>query len=591
MSRRAARPWLTAAALYASAVLFFHRDLWAGPGPRVLGGGFVGGVFAWEIAWFKSCLASWTYPLFTRQLMFPSGTALIVESPWTALLGAAAAAGLGVYRAINALFLFNYLASGLAAFALAYEWTEDAPAATLAGYFYMFSHYAVVEHLMGHLHESALYFLPLVFLGLLRVERRRPGGWALFSLGALGTTLASSYLTLATLGVGVPVFLAARWASREGRALDGDGWRRLAAVAAAVAALGALCYLPAAVLGPRLVGGHGFYSLSVLSFFDPPAWHPWALVQRWRLHTAGLVDVSRLSGAADHTDFAFRAEPENLVGFFPLSLLALLAAGAWARAWKGCKTWLAVAAAGLLLSLGPKLQWDYQGGRLWLPYAALMRLPWLSQLRAPARMIALTWVSASVLAAVSFQALTRRRAAAWRWIAAVLLAGAFSTELALWVLGRESVYLEEGAAYQALRADPAPGAVLELPLAISVSGEVSVNAERYMLQQPLHGRPLVVGRPARYTWDSLSFCEDTPYLFELTHPAALQAWLDQPRARRDAALRQGLSAMRKAGIRYVLLHTGDRFFGEDTIARYEAALQPLGAPVAASGGVRAFRLP
>ncbi len=579
-----ARRLLACAAGYLLCVAVLHGSVLAHLGTRVLGGAFVGGIFVWETSWFSHCLRASVNPFFTRQLMYPMGVPVVVESPWNALLGVLLSFWTGPYRAVNVLFLGNYVLSGVAMAALALELTDDGAASFVAGFFFMFCQYALAEHILGHLHESTIYPLPLLFLGVLRLFKGRRGSWVLVTAGLALTCLSSAYLMLEGVLIGLPVFLFLARRELAGPRW-GVAWRQMAASAAAVAALTAFAYLPVWLRRRDFVGGDGFFSLSVLSFFDFPAWHPSPWIQALRLHTAGLVNPAAIDPARpDRTDFAFRSQPENLLGFFGLTLPALLAVG-WKRgALRRRGPWLGLAAAGAVLALGPRLQWAYAGGRLPLPYALLELAGPLRAFRAPARMIVLSWVGLCALAGCSFAAWTRDWKPGTRAACAAAVLLSFSWEMGLSVLGRQCAAAEPSGVFARLRQDPAPGAVLELPVSISGSGEVSVNSEAFMLREPLYGRPLVVGRPVRYTDDSLDFCMTKPLAFELTHPPALEAlYAAKPSpARLRALARAGRAAFAKAGVRFVLLHTRDGFISAlDRRLDSELLRASLGAPVEA----------
>ncbi|MBI2362525.1 MAG: hypothetical protein HYV15_03980, partial [Elusimicrobia bacterium] len=178
--------------------------------------------------------------------------------------------------------------------------------------------------------------------------------------------------------------------------------------------------------------------------------------------------------------------------------------------------------------------------------------------------------------------------------AAVLaaLAACFAWELGLGEAGGWWTEVPRGGAYAALRSDPRPGAVLELPAAIGPAGDVSIDVQPYMLAQPLHGRALVLGRPPRHTWDALRFCLGTDVVYEATHPAVLRARYAQPRLRPrlESLRRGGRAALARGGVAFVLLHGSDPLFSDEVVADYRRFLgDVLGAPAFVDeGGIAVY---
>lgn len=579
---RSARAALGAATAYAAALAAVHAPVLAAPWARVLGPQ-VAGLYVWEAWWF---MGAWRRfgdtPLHSASLMHPAGVPAGPHSPLAAALYWPLAAALGPYAGLNAFALLAYLGAGLGMFLLAFDLTACFPAALAAGFVFMFGHEALTQHALGQFGQAFTGFVPVLLLGLRRAADGRPARAALWA-GAAGSALATPYVAFAALCVGGPLYAAALLARGEVR--RPREFAREALVAAAIAgALGAVLYWP--VLAPLsgLIGGSEPYSLSLLSFLDFPSWHPSSAVQSLRAWTSGFTDrAAQGTRMLSHDGLAARATAEHLMGFFPLSLLGLLAWGARARALQGQGAWGWLAAGAAVLSLGPRLELAYEPTAVPLPYALIKALPVAGSLRAPARLIMLAWVCAAVLAAFALRELWRRLEGrpARRAAAAALLAGAFCWESALWKAGTWWGPVPSGGAYAFLAADPRPGAVLELPAAIGSQGDVSINVQLFMLAQPLHGRPLTLGRPPRHTWESLRACLETDALFELTHPATLAPLYSDPRltARRDALRRGGRAALAGAGVGFVVLHARDPIFSDAVIADARRFLEDLlGAP-------------
>ncbi|MEK7657176.1 MAG: hypothetical protein AAB412_05430 [Elusimicrobiota bacterium] len=530
-------------------------------GADYLAGGWVSNIFFWEFSWFGERLREGQYAAawFTRDILFPIGSRVIVESPLALALALPLERCLGAAWAFNLLWLASYPAAGWAMYALALRLTANARASFLAGFLFMFSHYSLTQHRLGHLHETLVFLLPLFLLRLL-IFRREEGKRGFFFLAAASAAacMGSPYIAASALISGA-VLLAAEPRAPTGCPLPAGFWRGLCAALALASAAGAAAYWPALAHPGSLLGGEDTYRLSLLSFLDYPSWHPSGWIQALRRHTtplpppvAGLfLGRAGLSG---------QPGAEHLMGFFGLGICLLLAAGARAGAWRGRGRWAALGFVGLLLALGPSL----------------------GPLRAPARFILLAWTASCVLAAYSFAELEGSLRRSWKkTAAAALLCAVYAWESGLMAApsGERMLW---GGAYEALLQDTAPGALLELPAGVSASGQITLNVERFMAPQRRHRRPLVIGRPpGRYARESLAFLQETGLVFELAHPQALLKLYGEPAlaGRLETLARTGRKTLSKAGIRAVLLHTDDALFSREVLEAYERLLRrALGEP-------------
>lgn len=570
--------WALVAGLYACIIAVVYRDVIPNIASYILAGDRVGGVFVWDLWWRKAVSGS-----FTTDLMFPQGVPVLPHSPLVLFLGGALRSFCDPYVAYNVLHLAAYLASGLGMFALAHEVTRDVRGSLLAGYCFMFSHYALTQHVLGHLGESAVLFLPIAALGFIRLLTS-PGtaSTLTFAAGCVGACISTPYLAFAWLGAGFPILAVLHWRRLKAAAGDRAFLFSVAGGLAAAALAGLAAYRPLFVLGKDLIGGSESYSLSLLSFLDLPSWHPAAWVQGLRKATSGTMD----SGVASPT-------AENLMGYFGASAAILLALGLRrgnSRVWR---PWAGLFAGGVILSLGPYLQLGFRETAVVLPYAAFKAVPFLGLLREPARLIVLSHLALAVLAAIAFQELARRTRQGWMKTGLLaLFAAGYAWEMGLSVVGGAYSKLDRGGAHAAL-ANEGSGAVLELPAAIFNQGDVTINVQEYMLYQPLHRHPLVLGRPPRHTRESLAFCETTDFVYELTHPRVLPAlYASSALGSRLASLRRdGRGILKKHGIRYVLFHSRDGFFPEaEKNATARLLTDALGRPALIDGdGVMLFK--
>lgn len=589
-------PWILALVAYTLIVLIVHAKVVTDFGSRIIGGNLVGGIFIWEFSWFKKAFFNLAQlnPFFTKDLMFPVGTPIILESPLLIGLSLISQIILDPYSTYNLLFLLSYIAAGLSMYFLAFHLTKNELASFLSGYLFMFSHYSLTQHQLGHLHESMIFFVPLTFLGLLGFWKdHSKKSLYLFFIGAVGTCLSSTYISFESLFLGVPTFLIFNWVRTDVENKK-QKCQQILLILLGVALIGLFAYWPVFVHRAQLTGGSDSYSLSILSFFDYPAWHPNKIIQIFRGWTSGFIDKGALDSGTyiGRTTAAVKASPENLQGFFGLTLLLLFASGFRLKVFRGQGFWIALCALGVMMSLGPYLQFAYSDNHIPLPYIVFAKLPIFEMFRAPSRMILLTWLGVSVLSAFVFGRMESIMRKSWIKIffLAVVLA-AFSWEMGLMAIGDLYATVPIDSAYKRLKSDPVPGAVLEIPVSFNRALGVSLNAEKYMLAQPLHGRPLVVGRPARYSEESLSFCNGTDFVYELTHPITISQ-LYSLKDRFQYLKSNGREILKKSGIRYVLFHSEDNFFSREVLSLYGQLLGDiLGPPILVDqNGVAVYEL-
>lgn len=363
--------------------------------------GIVGGgdpwLWLWGFWWWREALVSLhRLPFFTDRLFWPEGLPLWFQSfdiP-SAILAVPLWGLLPEVSIYNLMLWLTYPAAGLAFYFLCVELWEDRLAAFLAGCLYTFSAFHFAEG-SAHLHLASIEWSPLYFLGLVRMLR---GGSirdaALAAAGLALGTLATPYHLLFCF-VGTSVLFAARLAdASERRTLLSGGFLRLAcAMAAMYLALagwflaGMLC----SGLADPIVVPHRpeLLSADVVNFFVPnptSAFAPWfsGLAARWTCRGA---------------------EAQAYVGYVAA---ALAAAGALRS--RAARAYLAAAAAGAVLSLGP---WLHVAGTAYrgipLPYAGLARLmPGLSISGCPNKFSWLVTFGVCVAAGAALSGLCRR---------------------------------------------------------------------------------------------------------------------------------------------------------------------------------------
>lgn len=571
---------LWAGLFYLVVVFVLHLPIVTSLGTNIIGGNLVGGVFIWDFSWFAKALFSQPplNPFFTTDLMYPTGTLVIMESPLHIGLSLLLQILFSPYQTYNILALLNYVFAGFSMYLLAYQVTKSKRGAFMAGFIFMFSHYNLTQHILGHLHDSTIGFVPLLFFGFHIFQTgRKSKGLILFLISAIGICLGSTYLLFEILLIGFPLYVLTQWRKNKKYLLP------ISVCLVCTGVIGLVLYAPVLANSSHLIGGEGFFSLSILSFFDYPAWHPNGLIQQLRQWTSGGFDSSLLNSTSfiGNKKLIARAAPENLMGFFGLSTIFWTLLGLKLEGVKKLKSWWVLMGTGIILSLGPYVSFNYQPTSLPLPYLLFQSVPGLDLFRAPARMILLTWLGLGILTAANFSNIKKLIHSEWKMNALlVAFLGIFGWEMGLHALGHQFDPLLIGEAYKTVKNSPTTGAILELPVSFKRNGEVSQTAEEFMLYQPFHRRPLVVGRPARYTKSSLSFINQTDVVYELTHPLTIKALYEKPalKQRLDYLKQCGRDHLAKQNIDAVLFHNKNKYFSPEIMGLIKTFLQDIFGP-------------
>jgi len=378
----------------------------------------------------------------------------------------------------NVLLLASLTLSGLAMHVLARSVTGSDRAAVIAGLAWACWPYRTA-HLL-HLQLQSLYFLPLALLALHRVAAARHWRDAVW-LGVLAglQAISSVYygvMSAIALAVGA-VSLAWTTGQWRGRRY----WSRIAVAAAIGALLVAPVVWPYWVTQQREGFGRNLFeavgnSATLQSYTQVPH-------ENWLYGANGLL-LPRAPAAGE------RDRRNNEHQMFPgIVLLALAAFGAWkgwrTDAWPIVTTALALAVAGVGLSLGP------EGARTIYAWTADVVFGFHA-IRAPARFAIVAMMGLCLLAAIGI-AKAQLGARAVVVIAALMMAEYVNAPLHRLVAAPESTT----PVGRWLRDQPGRGAVLYLPLTLDKE-----NAT-YMVQSLEHARPIVNGysgqRPAFFT--------------------------------------------------------------------------------------------
>jgi hypothetical protein len=369
----------------------------------------------------------------------------------------------------NALLLGSLIASALAMHLLARALVDSEWPAYVAGLIFGFAPYHFAH--LTHIQLQSLYFLPLSFLFLHRLftaTRRRD---AIALGGVLGLQMASSvyYGIIGGIGVGC---LAIMLAILNGRLRD---WRLLrSGILAAAVALLVLMPWSIAYLEVRRETGAG-RNLSeaarggalLASYLQAPPTNLLYGRTGW-LRPSETARLPRKEGP----------EQELFPGFCALLLAAIGAIAAPRSLKKGAAAYTVVAAAGVVLSLGPD-------GVRPLYTALYNTLFGLAAIRASARFSVLALVAIAALAAIGARAIEARRPPGARWIGVAILI--IALEYGNGAIAFPAAPQMTSNAGRWIRDRPGSGAVLCLPM------HVFAGNTACMLQSLEHRRPVVNG--------------------------------------------------------------------------------------------------
>ena len=321
---------LTAFATYAVLAVVATWPLLARFGTAVAGDGPGAWRTVWAFWWWGESIGRHASPFFSDALRWPTGAPLPLQ---VAQLPSAVAVlplwpltpAIPEVSLYNAVVLASYPLAGYATYLLARDLWGGELAPFLAGAL----HTVGVLHL-GAAGQAVSIWPPVYFLGLVRTVRRHGVACPLVAGAALALAALTAPAYLAACLVGTAILAGAWWRNDRAALASPAFARRVALLLVTSVALAGWAYLGALPVA-RALPQAAAPGADLLSFLVPgrgSAWAPWA---------------TRGPAAA--------AAPFAHAGYVVLALAVVAAARATAS-----RAWLAVAAAGLVLALGPHLR-------------------------------------------------------------------------------------------------------------------------------------------------------------------------------------------------------------------------------------------
>ncbi len=366
----------------------------------------------WFLAQTPWALVHGHNPFFNNFLNAPTGINLMdnVAMPLLGMLGAPITFLFGPTATFNVLFDLALATSALTCYLMTRRFVRWRPAAFVAGLLYGFSPFVVSEG-VGHLFLVAGALPPLVVLFLDRFLRTKSDPPWLTGLLVGGCFVAQFYISaevfasMAVLTAIAAVIGGVWWAVRRPD-IDVARLARMGgcAVALVVVVAGFGAWL--ALTGPEHINGPQQPAVAIAGLSsDPVGFVVPTLYEHFTLGHAGLGDSL----------VAQRDANWNIVGVAPWEngsyvgapLLVILIGGTvllWRR--RLVRFFAAMAAAGMLLSMGSVLHVDGHLTGIPLPFTVLAHLPLLNSSIA-SRYVAFFWLFAALLLAIIIDAVFR----------------------------------------------------------------------------------------------------------------------------------------------------------------------------------------
>ena len=367
----------------------------------------------WNLWWTSKAITELHQsPWHTTFLYYPYGTSLLPHTlnPFNGMIAMILMRFMTQAQAHNFIVVFTFVVSGLTAFFLAREFTKSFAACLIGGFIFTFSEYHFA-HAQGHLNLLSMEWIPLFVLCWYRLITKPRIINGVFSAGALFLVLLCDYyyFLFCVLG-GLLIFIWHWIRSRDWLFFLRSNYPR---------ALGAFLLVTLATSGPLVIsllillvrdpasGAHDptSFSLDLLGLFIPGRY--WRFSELTAFYWGGLND---------------KVEKSLHVGFAVLSVLVYV----WIRRkelHEAVGLWFLVFVVFAVLALGPAI---HIGGHViplpLTPYTVLAKLiPAISLGGMPVRMVVMSILAASVLAAIGFADLLRRARSSTRSVAIVAI--------------------------------------------------------------------------------------------------------------------------------------------------------------------------
>jgi hypothetical protein len=368
----------------------------------------------WNLWWTNKAITELHQsPWHTTYLYYPYGTSLLAHTlnPFNGLLALIPIRLMSQVQVHNFVVVFAFVVSGVTAFFLAREFTKSVPACLIAGFVFTFSEYHFAHAQGGHMNLISMEWIPLFMLCWYRLITKPRVVTALFSAATLFLVLLCDYYYFIYCVLGGLLIFIWHWIrSRDWLFFLRSNYPR---------ALGAFLLATLITSGPLVI------SLLILVVRDPPlgAHDP----ASFSLDLVGLFISGRYWRFSELTSFYWfgmndREEKSVHIGFAVFFVLVFV----WIKRkhlHEAVGMWFLIFLVFALLALGPAIQ---IAGHViafpLMPYAVFEKLiPGMTIGGMAVRMVSMAILAASVLVAMGFAELLRRKGSSARSLAIVAI--------------------------------------------------------------------------------------------------------------------------------------------------------------------------
>jgi hypothetical protein len=509
----------------------------------------------WTLAWDNHAVLDRVPSLFNANIFHPAANALAYSEHVVGI----SVFTLPVYAltrnpvlAYNVVWLLCYFLTALAMHALAWRYTRDHVASTIAGMAGAFCFYRMFQG-HGHLHMVWAFWIPLSLLVMERWVKTKQWPWIAALAGVMVAQALASWYQAVIIAVADGLFFV--WLLSTERDVR-TRLRTLFAQAFVGAAVSLAVVWPFARQYDVLTSGGipeaAAGSADLLSFVIPPQntfAGQWLMAQGsalprwiWGEQTVYIGSITLLLALAGAT-------------------LAVLRHDEGARR---LRFFILLAASGVALALGPSPSERAAGEWGWTPLGLLMQLPWISLFRVPARFVGLVTLAVAVLAAAACARVHARFGALGRALTIFMMALVLTEFYVVNFPVGPPAPLKIPQPYQFLSTLP-PGPVLSLP-------DYADTAEWF--------------READYQYYSTAHWLPIANGYSRAAPRGFRALMDRLK---EFPAPESTDAMHEAGIRYVVFHASG--YAEHAPAMINTAREGGFLLKMAAEGVYLFEVP
>lgn len=438
--------------------------------------------FYWNLWWFNDVVVAGHGSLtFTNQIYYPEGSAALYHSwsfynlflsyPLQLLLPPAA-----VY---NVLVMLIFPVAGLGAFKLAKYFTRNSLVSILAGYIFAFNP-LIVAHSQQHLNIASALFTPYFVLYFIRCVREKSRKTLLlacvfFLLNALCDWNHLIFALFFMAGGYLYLIL------KTGRLFIRDYIVRSVAVVGCTAITLSPWLAPMIMAGlrnPDTAGlGHNYFVADLIGLFTPSVHH--------------CIASTPFIKSVNETYTGNACESAAYLGLGSVLVVAL----AFRRLINSSPRLLLGGLFVLIMAMGAHPHIVGNTVPVILPFRVLQFVPFLSSVRAPARLLIYVHLFLSVMVALAMQILYYEHR--WKWRHTLLpVAASLLIFFDLFPVRLQSTEVSAPPCYAKLPKSDEEFGVLDLP-----SGYVEVDT--YMMYQTIHRLPIVQGWVSRKIGTSL----------------------------------------------------------------------------------------